>query len=164
MQAAVTKAQAQPPAAPAAAVDAAVSSNSDDGPLAAVRRLLQVGAGACPFPAGPLPLTPADIGSDGAMFSAYLHEAIPNCVLWGLFRSGALKTAVRDGAIPQLRLITDLFGGLIPELPKHYSKRGMLLEILVTEAPTVSRARVVLKPRAAGAQLGGSSAPPRAHD
>jgi hypothetical protein len=106
-----------------------------------VRRLLlqqHNQQGTCPFPAGPLPLTPADIGGDNSMFSAYFHDAVPNCVFWGLFKSGALKTVVRDGNIPQLRLITDLFGGLIPELPKHYSKRGMLLDIAVTEAPTVS--------------------------
>lgn len=71
------------------------------------------------------------------MFSAYLHEAIPNCIFWGLFKSGALRTVVKDGNIPQLRLITDLFGGLIPELPKHYSKRGMLLEIDMLEPPQV---------------------------
>lgn len=71
------------------------------------------------------------------MFSAYLHEAIPNCILWGLFKSGALRTIVKDGNIPQLRLITDLFGGLIPELPKHYPKKGMLLDIVMNTAPEV---------------------------
>jgi hypothetical protein len=44
---------------------------------------------------------------------------------------------VQDGNIPQLRLITDLFGGLIPELPKHYPKKGMLMEIKTIEAPSV---------------------------
>lgn len=107
--------------------------------LAAARRLLQISQGSCPFPAGPLPLTPAEIGGDSSMFSAYLHEAIPNCILWGLFKSGALRTTVKDGNIPQLRLITDLFGGLIPELPKHYSKKGMLLEIDMIAAPEVSQ-------------------------
>lgn len=71
------------------------------------------------------------------MFSAYFHEAIANCIFWGLFKSGALRTTVKDGNIPQLRLITDLFGGLIPELPKHYPKKGMLLQIDMIEAPTV---------------------------
>jgi hypothetical protein len=94
--------------------------------------------GACPFPASPLPLTPADIGGDGAMFSLYLHEAIPNCIFWGLFNAGALRQTVQDGNIPQLRLITDLFGGLIPELPKHFSKRGMLMDIAMTAPPVVS--------------------------
>jgi hypothetical protein len=93
--------------------------------------------GACPFPASPLPLTPADIGGDGGMFSLYLHEAIPNCIFWGLFNAGALHQTVQDGNIPQLRLITDLFGGLIPELPKHYSKKGMLMDIEMTEPPVV---------------------------
>ncbi|KAF6254202.1 phosphorylated CTD interacting factor 1 WW domain-containing protein [Scenedesmus sp. NREL 46B-D3] len=94
--------------------------------------------GACPFPASPLPLTPADIGGDASMFSLYLHEAIPNCIFWGLFNAGALHQTVQDGNIPQLRLITDLFGGLIPELPKHFSKRGMLMEIVMTEPPVAS--------------------------
>jgi hypothetical protein len=94
--------------------------------------------GACPFPASPLPLTPADIGGDTSMFSLYLHEAIPNCIFWGLFNAGALHQTVQDGNIPQLRLITDLFGGLIPELPKHFSKRGMLMDIAMTEPPVVS--------------------------
>eukprot|EP00775_Hariotina_reticulata_P004734 gene4734-4984_t len=79
----------------------------------------------------------AEIGGDGSMFSTYLHEAIPNCILWGLHQSGGLHTSVQDGNIPQLRLITDLFGGLIPELPKHYPKKGMLMEIVMTEAPQV---------------------------
>lgn len=74
------------------------------------------------------------------MFSAYLHEAIPNCIFWGLFKSGALRMTVQDGNIPQLRLITDLFGGLIPELPKHYSKKGMLLQIDMLDAPKVIEA------------------------
>jgi len=71
------------------------------------------------------------------MFSTYLHEAIPNCILWGLHQSGGLHTTVQDGTIPQLRLITDLFGGLIPELPKHYPKKGMLMDIVMTEPPQV---------------------------
>jgi hypothetical protein len=112
----------------------------DDAPgLAVARQLLQYSQGSCPFPAGLLPLTPAEIGGDGSMFSAYLHEAIPNCIFWGLFKSGALRTTVQDGNIPQLRLITDLFGGLIPELPKHYSKKGMLLQIDMLEPPRVRR-------------------------
>lgn len=105
--------------------------------MAVARRLLQYSQGSCPFPAGPLPLSPAEIGGEASMFSAYLHEAIPNCIFWGLFKSGALRTTVQDGNIPQLRLITDLFGGLIPELPKHYSKKGMLLEIAMLDAPKV---------------------------
>jgi hypothetical protein len=117
-----------------ASLAAAVADNSG---LAVARRLLQYSQGSCPFPAGPLPLTPAEIGGDSSMFSAYLHEAIPNCIFWGLFKSGALRTTVQDGNIPQLRLITDLFGGLIPELPKHYSKKGMLLQIDMLDAPTV---------------------------
>lgn len=114
-----------------------LAAGDDQGGLAVARKLLQYAQGACPFPAGPLPLSPAEIGGDGSMFSAYLHEAIPNCIFWGLFKSGALRTVVKDGNIPQLRLITDLFGGLIPELPKHYSKRGMLLEIDMLEPPQV---------------------------
>lgn len=111
---------------------------TDGSGLAVARRLLQYSQGSCPFPAGPLPLTPAEIGGDSSMFSAYLHEAIPNCIFWGLFKSGMLRTTVQDGNIPQLRLITDLFGGLIPELPKHYSKKGMLLQIDMLDAPTVA--------------------------
>lgn len=141
------------PGSEAAAIEAAValagqaaapgSNTSSEGvtppgpSLAAARRLLQLSQGSCPFPAGPLPLTPAEIGGDSSMFSAYLHEAIPNCILWGLFKSGALRTIVKDGNIPQLRLITDLFGGLIPELPKHYPKKGMLLDIVMNTAPEV---------------------------
>lgn len=120
----------------------------DGASIAAARRLTmqqqkqlgtsqQLLAGACPFPASPLPLTPAEIGGDGNMFSMYIHEAIPNCILWGLFNAGALHTTVQDGNIPQLRLITDLFGGLIPELPKHYPKRGMLMDIGMIDAPSV---------------------------
>jgi hypothetical protein len=130
----------QPPA-PADTNSSSSSTSSlagdDQGGLAVARRLLQYTQGACPFPAGPLPLSPAEIGGDGSMFSTYLHEAIPNCIFWGLFKSGALRTVVKDGNIPQLRLITDLFGGLIPELPKHYSKRGMLLEIDMLVPPQV---------------------------
>eukprot|EP00878_Enallax_costatus_P011356 GHUV01011859.1.p1 GENE.GHUV01011859.1~~GHUV01011859.1.p1 ORF type:complete len:290 (+),score=78.37 GHUV01011859.1:204-1073(+) len=98
------------------------------------QQLLQA---ACPFPAGELPLTPAEIGGDANMFSLYIHEAIPNCILWGLYNAGALHQTVQDGSIPQLRLITDLFGGLIPELPKHYPKKGMLMDIRMIEAPKV---------------------------
>ena len=154
--AATAAAMSTPAAAPesdAAAIQAAVAlagqapgtvgSNSSEASLslspglAAARRLLQYSQGSCPFPAGPLPLTPGEIGGDGSMFSAYLHEAIPNCILWGLHKSGALRTTVKDGNIPQLRLITDLFGGLIPELPKHYPKRGMLLQIDMITPPEV---------------------------
>jgi hypothetical protein len=135
-------------AAAAAAADGGDGGDADSSALAVARRLLQQqqqsiisqvpdNQGSCPFPAGPLPLTPAQIGGDGAMFSAYLHEAIPNCIFWGLFRSGVLRTTVKDGNIPQLRLITDLFGGLIPELPKHYPKKGMLLDIVMSAAPQV---------------------------
>lgn len=121
--------------------------------LAAARRLLQYSQGSCPFPAGPLPLTPAEIGSDGSMFSAYFHEAIANCIFWGLFKSGALRTTVKDGNIPQLRLITDLFGGLIPELPKHFSKKGMLLQIDMIEAPMVGVGRWCMMLGCASQQL-----------
>lgn len=101
------------------------------------RVLQQLQQSACPFPASDLPLSPAEIGGDANMFSLYIHEAIPNCILWGLFNTGALHQTVQDGNIPQLRLITDLFGGLIPELPKHYPKKGMLMDIRMVEAPTV---------------------------
>lgn len=71
------------------------------------------------------------------MFSLYIHEAIPNCILWGLYQAGTLHQTVQDGDIPQLRLITTLFGGLIPELPKHYPQKGLLMDIKMIEAPVV---------------------------
>lgn len=55
---------------------------------------LSAGA-ACPFPAAPLPLTPAQIGGEARMVSLYAHESVLNCVAWGLHRAGALKTAVK---------------------------------------------------------------------
>jgi hypothetical protein len=143
---AAAKVQAAAAAVAAAEAAAMVAAGGDDVTSAAeavwqqsagpghLHPLLQ---GSCPFPATPLPLSPAEIGGDGSMFSTYLHEAIPNCILWGLHQSGGLHTTVQDGTIPQLRLITDLFGGLIPELPKHYPKKGMLMDIVMTEPPQV---------------------------
>jgi len=100
-------------------------------------QLQQFTGSACPFPATPLTWSPAEIGGDPHMFSVYLHQSIPNCILWGMFRAGLLQTSVQDGGIPQLRLITDLFGGLIPDLPKLYPKKGMLLDLKITEPPLV---------------------------
>jgi hypothetical protein len=71
------------------------------------------------------------------MFSLYLHQSIPNCILWGMFQAGLLKTSVQEGNIPQLHLITDLFGSLIPDLPKVYPKKGLQLDIVLTEPPVV---------------------------
>jgi LBP / BPI / CETP family, C-terminal domain len=108
------------------------------------------GPGSCPIPAGPLPLSPAQIGSEAGMFSGYVHASIPDCILWGLHNAGALKTIVQDGAIPGLRLITDLFGGLIPELPKVYPKRSVMLDVVLTAPPSVT-----LRGPAAAAAAGG---------
>ncbi len=141
-------------------------------------RLALPGAGqACPFPATPLPLTPAQIGGDDRMVSVFAHESVLNCVGWGLFHAGALKTSVKvrlgagrrgggffcscphlhtnrthqlhashppklhtdqDGELPGLRLITDLFGALMPDLPKTYPKHGVQLDVELTEPPVVA--------------------------
>lgn len=55
-------------------------------------------AGACPFDASPLRLTPGEIGSEGRMVSLYAHESVVNCVGWALFRAGALKTTAKARA------------------------------------------------------------------
>lgn len=97
----------------------------------------QLVANACPFPATPLSISPAEVGGDGHMFSIYLHENIFNCVTWGLYRAGVLRSTVQDGDIPQLRLITDMFAGLVPDLPKLYPRKGMLMDLAMTAPPTV---------------------------
>ncbi|GBF96808.1 hypothetical protein Rsub_09664 [Raphidocelis subcapitata] len=113
-------------------------------------------AGACPFPSTPLPLTPAQIGGEVRMASLYAHDSVLNCVAWGLFHAGALKTRLQDGELPGLRLITDLFGALMPDLPKAYPKHGILLEIEATAPPTVAFADPA--PPAPSPSLGGAAA------
>ena len=58
---------------------------------------LPAAGAACPFPAIPMPLAPVDIGRDPRMVSVYAHESVLNCVAWGLFHAGALKTSVKVG-------------------------------------------------------------------
>ncbi|KAI8463303.1 MAG: hypothetical protein J3K34DRAFT_527110 [Monoraphidium minutum] len=93
---------------------------------------------ACPFPATPLPLPPAAIGGEPHMVSLYAHESVLNCVSWALFHAGALTTRVEDGQLPGLRLITDLFGALMPDLPAAYPRHGLALDIVLSEPPAVA--------------------------
>lgn len=92
----------------------------------------------CPFPATALSVTPNEIAGDVHMTTLYVHQNILNCVMWGLHNAGVLSVTVRDGDIKQLRLITDLFGGLMPELPQRYPGRSLQLDIGTSTAPQVS--------------------------
>ena len=107
-------------------------------PLAAAIAAAANAATACPFPAAPLPLAPAQVGGDARMASLYAHESVPRCVLWALFEAGALRTAVRDGELPGLRLIADLFGAMMPDLPAAFKGRGLQLDVAATAAPVIA--------------------------
>jgi len=92
----------------------------------------------CPYATPALPVSPGAISSRQQHLTLYLHDSFPNCLLWGLWRAGALHSAAQDGDLPQLRLITDLFGGLMPTLPKEHPKKGVALAMEATSAPHIS--------------------------
>lgn len=92
----------------------------------------------CPFAATPLPLTTEQVAADGHMTSIYLHESMVNCMAWGLYRSGALKYDLIDGAIPKLHLTTDLLAMLIPGLPKAYPHQLLRIYVEAMALPHVT--------------------------
>ncbi len=89
------------------------------------------GMSRCPFETSPLPLTAADIGSEPAMTSIYVHEATANCLLWGLYNSGKLAFELRDGTVPGLTITTDVLALLVPELPTLYPHQRLNIDVQV---------------------------------
>jgi hypothetical protein len=92
---------------------------------------------ACPFPVTPLDLPPADISGEPHMGSLYMHENVLNCIFWGLFEANSLAITVSDGQVPGVRLVTDLFGMLMPDLPKQYPHKGISLALAALSPPKV---------------------------
>ncbi|KAJ9506385.1 hypothetical protein QJQ45_019471 [Haematococcus lacustris] len=93
---------------------------------------------ACPFTAKALPRTSDQLGQDDHMISLFFHESMANCMLWGLFNSGALRYDLVDGTIPKLHLTTDLLAMLIPGLPKAYPHQLISIAVEARSAPQVA--------------------------
>jgi hypothetical protein len=60
----------------------------------------------------------------------YLHDSILNCLLWGLYGSGGLKTSANVAG--------DLLATLLPAVPKTYPHQELIIEIQALIAPKVN--------------------------
>lgn len=92
----------------------------------------------CPLAVTELPLSPELIASRTESVSILIHENTLNCLLWGLFHGDLMHVTVKDGVVPSLRLTTELFAALIPELPKLYPKTPLVLQVTATVPPSVA--------------------------
>jgi hypothetical protein len=54
----------------------------------------------CPAGTSALNMTDADVLRDDHMATAYVNDALPQCLLWGLYKQGLLQYCVKDGDIP----------------------------------------------------------------
>jgi hypothetical protein len=59
----------------------------------------------CPTSSSPLNITDESVLADTHMATAYVNDALPQCLLWGLNQKGLLQYCVRDGDVPGVRLI-----------------------------------------------------------
>ena len=57
----------------------------------------------CPTSSSALNITDASVLADTHMATAYVNDALPQCLLWGLHKKGLLQYCVRDGDVPGVR-------------------------------------------------------------
>lgn len=57
----------------------------------------------CPTSSTPLNITDESVLADTHMATAYVNDAVPQCLLWGLNQKGLLQYCVRDGDVPGVR-------------------------------------------------------------
>jgi hypothetical protein len=57
----------------------------------------------CPASSSSLNVTDAEILGDSHMVTAFVNDAVPQCLLWALYRQNLLEYTVRDGDVPQVR-------------------------------------------------------------
>ncbi|GAX77287.1 hypothetical protein CEUSTIGMA_g4733.t1 [Chlamydomonas eustigma] len=86
--------------------------------------------GQCPYQAVDLPLGADVIALEPHMVTFYLHESILNCLLWGLYGSGGLKTSANVAG--------DLLATLLPAVPKTYPHQELRIDIQALAAPKVT--------------------------
>jgi hypothetical protein len=72
------------------------------------------------------------------MASVFVHESVPNCLMWGLFEAGLLRFSIADGSLPGLRLTADMLAEFMPELAAKYPGLPIRLEAGVTAMPTIT--------------------------
>lgn len=59
----------------------------------------------CPTSSSSLNITDDGVLADTHMATAYVNDALPQCLLWGLHKKGLLQYCVRDGDVPGVRHI-----------------------------------------------------------